>query len=91
MENIRIYGPVQDMERIGVVSFNIEGMHPHEVSHILDEAAAIMTRSGEHCCQPLMRHLGLPAGTVRVSLYLYNNEEEIDLLLDTLEELTRRL
>ncbi len=91
MENIRIYGPAENMERIGVISFNIEGMHPHEVSHILDEAAAIMTRSGEHCCQPLMRHMGLPGGTVRVSLYLYNTEEEIGLLLETLEEITRRL
>lgn len=91
LEHIRIYGPVEDAERIGVVSFNIEDMHPHEVSHILDEAAAIMTRSGEHCCQPLMHHLGLPGGTVRVSLYLYNTAEEIDLLLDTLAEITRRL
>lgn len=91
LEHIHIYGPVEDAERIGVVSFNIGDMHPHEVSHILDEAAAIMTRSGEHCCQPLMHHLGLPGGTVRVSLYLYNTAEEIDLLLDTLAEITRRL
>ncbi len=91
LKNIHIYGPAENTERIGVISFNIEGMHPHEVSHILDEAAAIMTRSGEHCCQPLMRHMGLPDGTVRVSLYLYNTKEEIGLLLETLEEITRRL
>ncbi|WP_292465521.1 cysteine desulfurase [Methanolobus sp.] len=91
LEHVHIYGPENDKDRIGVVSFNIEGMHPHEVSHILDEASSIMTRSGEHCCQPLMNYLGLPGGTVRVSLYLYNTEEEIDLLLDTLDELTRRL
>lgn len=91
LEHVRVYGPMDNAERIGVVSFNIEGMHPHEVSHILDEAAAIMTRSGEHCCQPLMHHLGTPGGTVRVSLYLYNTAEEIDLLLDTIAEITRRL
>lgn len=91
MENVYVYGPTKVKERIGVVSFNVEGMHPHEVSHILDEASGIITRSGEHCCQPLMNHLGLPDGTVRASAYLYNTPDEIDLLLDTVEEITRRL
>lgn len=91
MEKVHVYGPLGTDERIGVVSFNIEGIHPHEVSHILDEASGIITRSGEHCCQPLMDYLGLSGGTVRVSIYLYNTEEEIDLLLNTIEEITRRL
>ncbi|WMW21133.1 cysteine desulfurase [Methanolobus mangrovi] len=91
IENVTVYGPENIHERIGVVSFNVEGMHPHEVAHILDEGAAIMTRSGEHCCQPLMNHMGLESGTVRASLYLYNTDEEVDLLIDTMEELTRRL
>ncbi|WP_319506805.1 cysteine desulfurase [uncultured Methanolobus sp.] len=91
IENVTVYGPENIHERIGVVSFNVEGMHPHEVAHILDEGAAIMTRSGEHCCQPLMNHMGLEKGTVRASLYLYNTDEEVDLLIDTMEELTRRL
>ncbi len=91
IKNVTVYGPEDIHERIGVVSFNVEGMHPHEVAHILDEGAAIMTRSGEHCCQPLMNHMGLENGTVRASLYLYNTEEEVDLLIDTMEELTRRL
>ena len=88
---VTVYGPEDDSERIGVVSFNVEGMHPHEVAHILDEGAAIMVRSGEHCCQPFMEHLGLKNGTVRASLYIYNTEEEVDLLIDTMEEITRRL
>ncbi|MDW7731809.1 MAG: cysteine desulfurase [Methanolobus sp.] len=91
MENVHVYGPLEKKRRIGVVSFNIEGMHPHEVSHILDEASGIITRSGEHCCQPLMDYLGLPGGTVRASIYLYNTEEETDLLLNTVEEIARRL
>jgi Selenocysteine lyase len=91
IKDVTVYGPEDIHERIGVISFNVEGMHPHEVAHILDEGAAIMTRSGEHCCQPLMNHMGLENGTVRASLYLYNTEEEVDLLIDTMEELTRRL
>ena len=47
-----------------------------------------MVRSGHHCCQPLTEYLGLPDGTVRASLALYNNHDEIDMLLATLEELT---
>lgn len=89
IEHVNIYGPLKN--RIGVVSFNIEQMHSHEVAHILDEAANIMVRSGDHCCQPLMQHLGLDQGTVRVSLYIYNTQEEIELLLATVEEITRRL
>lgn len=91
IDEVSIYGPVDNKNRIGVVSFNIQGMHSHEVAHILDEAAAIMVRSGDHCCQPLMKHLGLEQGTVRASLYLYNTEEEIDLLIATVEEIARRL
>lgn len=91
IDEVSIYGPLDDKRRIGVVSFNIRGMHSHEVAHILDEAAAIMVRSGDHCCQPLMKHLGLEQGTVRASLYLYNTEEEIDLLIATVEEIARRL
>ncbi|MDG6244472.1 MAG: cysteine desulfurase [Methanolobus sp.] len=94
LENIRgvnVYGPKDRCDRIGVISFNVEGMHPHEVAHIIDEGAAIMVRSGEHCCQPLMEHLKLDHGTVRASLYLYNTEEEVDMLIETLREMTRRL
>ncbi len=91
IDEVSIYGSLDDKRRIGVVSFNIRGMHSHEVTHILDEAAAIMVRSGDHCCQPLMKHLGLEQGTVRASLYLYNTEEEIDLLIATVEEIARRL
>ncbi len=84
-------GADAETERIGVVSFTVRGMHPHEVAQVLDEAAAILVRSGHHCCQPLMEHLGLPDGTVRASTYIYNTEEEIDMLIATVEELSRRI
>ena len=89
IKNVRVYAPQPPVPRIGVVSFTVDGMHPHEVAQQLDETADIMVRSGHHCCQPLTDHLGLPDGTVRASLALYNNQDEIDMLLATLEELTR--
>ena len=89
IEKVHIYAPRHPVPRIGVVSFTVDGMHPHEIAQQLDETADIMVRSGHHCCQPLMAHLRLPEGTVRASLALYNTEYEIDMLLATLKELTR--
>lgn len=86
---VRVYAPGDPAHRIGVVSFTVEGFHPHEVAQQLDEAAEIMVRSGHHCCQPLAEHLGLPDGTVRASLSFYSTRQEIDLLVATIEELTR--
>ncbi len=89
LEKVNVYGPVGQERRIGVVSFNIEGVHPHDVAHLLDEASAIMVRSGNHCCQPLMTHMGLQSGTVRASFYIYNTTDEVDRLIATIEEITR--
>ncbi len=75
--------------RGGVVSFAVEGLLPHEVALMLDQASSISVRSGHHCCIPLMKHLGLKYGTVRASLYLYNTEDEIEKLLATLEQIAR--
>ncbi|MDP2797240.1 MAG: aminotransferase class V-fold PLP-dependent enzyme [Methanoregula sp.] len=88
-KKIKVYAPRRPEARIGVVSFTVDGFHPHEVAQQLDEMADILVRSGHHCCQPLMESLGLPDGTVRASLALYNTAEEIDMLIATLEELTR--
>ncbi|HJJ48695.1 MAG TPA: cysteine desulfurase [Methanocorpusculum sp.] len=74
----------------GAVSFTVDGVHPHEVAYFLDEAAAIMVRSGEHCCQPLMQKLfpdGNGGGTVRASAYCYNTEDDIDMLVAAVEEI----
>ncbi len=89
IKHVHVYTPSHPVPRIGVVSFTVDGMHPHEVAQQLDETADIMVRSGHHCCQPLTEYLKLPEGTVRASLALYNTDHEIDMLLATLEELTR--
>ncbi|MDD1694988.1 MAG: aminotransferase class V-fold PLP-dependent enzyme, partial [Methanoregula sp.] len=86
---ITLYVPDSPDRRVGVVSFTVEGLHPHEVAQRLDETADIMVRSGHHCCMPLMDRLGLLEGTVRVSLGPYNTNEEVDLFLATVEEITR--
>jgi cysteine desulfurase/selenocysteine lyase len=78
---IVLYGPPAE-RRAGIVSFNIEGIHPHDVAQVLDwEGVAI--RAGHHCCQPLMHRLGV-AATNRASFYLYTVPEEIDRLADGL-------
>jgi cysteine desulfurase/selenocysteine lyase len=89
IEGVFIYGPLDLEDRGGVVSFNIEGQNPHHVALILDQAAGIAVRSGHHCCMPLMKHLGLPEGTVRASLYLYNTEEEVEEFLQKTETIAR--
>ena len=83
---VRVYTPA-DAPLIGTVSFTVDGVHPHEVAYLLDEAAGIMVRSGEHCCQPLMHALCLNGGTVRASAYCYNTADDIDMLIATTEEI----
>jgi len=91
IEGLEVYGPGADSpaERGGVVSFGIEGLLPHEIALMLDQASNICIRSGHHCCIPLMRHLGLKHGTARASLYLYNTDEEIEKFLGNLEQIAR--
>ena len=89
VKGVHVYAAEPPVGRIGVVSFTVDNVHPHEVAQQLDESAEILVRSGHHCCQPLMERLGLPDGTVRASLGLYNTEEEVDMLVATLEEMTR--
>jgi len=89
IDHVKIHGPQNLKNRIGVVSFTIDKIHPHEIAYLLDEKAAILVRSGDHCCIPLIRYLGLENGTVRASLYLYNTLEEIDLLIETIKEIVR--
>jgi cysteine desulfurase/selenocysteine lyase len=66
-----VYGPLDLRDRLGVVSFNIPGLTPHEVASMLD-LEGIAVRSGHHCALPLVKRLGTPMGTTRASLYLYN-------------------
>ena len=86
---VTVYANQNPESRIGVVSFTIEGMNPHEIAQVLDETSDIMLRSGKHCCHPLMDFLGLKDGTVRASIGLYNTVHEIDLLIASVKEILR--
>ena len=78
---ITLYGPPAD-RRAGIVSFDLEGVHPHDVAQILD-MQGVAIRAGHHCCQPLMQKLGVTA-TNRASFYLYTVRDEVDQLVDGL-------
>ena len=83
-----LYGPPAD-RRAGIVSFNVEGIHPHDVAQVLD-SEGVAIRAGHHCCQPLMTRLGV-AATNRASFYLYTVPEEIDRLVDGINKARRIL
>ena len=76
---LRLFGPPAGPDRGGILSFQLEGVHPHDVSEILDRHG-VAVRAGHHCAQPLMERLGVPA-TTRASLAVYNTDEEIDRLV----------
>ncbi|WP_166241895.1 cysteine desulfurase [Paenibacillus turpanensis] len=80
IEGVAIYGPKE--HRVGLVTFNLDDVHPHDVATVLD-AEGIAIRAGHHCCQPLMRWLNV-SSTARASFYMYNTEEEIDHLAKAL-------
>jgi cysteine desulfurase/selenocysteine lyase len=81
-KSITLYGPAPGVARGGVVSFTLADIHPHDLATILDhEGVAI--RAGHHCCQPLMRRLGV-AATARASFYLYNAEDDLEVLVSGL-------
>jgi len=90
IEGVEVYGPSDPRDRVGIVSFNVGGMSPHDVALSLDEEHAIAVRSGHHCALPLMKELfRLPEGTVRASTYVYNTVDEIELLLGAVEDLAK--
>jgi len=84
VDGVVIYGPTDVARRVGVVSFNLGDIHPHDLASILDEEG-VAIRSGHHCAQPLMEFLQVPA-TSRASFYIYNTMQEVDVLVDALEK-----
>jgi cysteine desulfurase/selenocysteine lyase len=84
---VDIYGPPGD-DRGGLVAFNLDVVHAHDTSEILNEFA-VAVRAGDHCTQPLHDKLGA-AASARASFYIYNRKDEVDKLVDALEE-TRQL
>ena len=81
-DGITIYGPDDMAVRGGVISFSYKGIHPHDLSQVLDQRG-VCIRAGHHCAKPLMRCLGVSA-TARASLYVYNDESDVDALVDAL-------
>lgn len=77
---VTVYGPQDSEHHSGVIAFNLDSVHAHDLATALDQEG-IEVRAGNHCTQPLMRYLGI-AATVRVSLYIYNTREEIDHFID---------
>jgi cysteine desulfurase/selenocysteine lyase len=82
-EGVEIYGPPGD-DRGGLVAFNLDGVHAHDLSSIVNEYG-VAIRAGDHCTQPLHDKLGA-AASARASFYIYNTREEIDQLIDALAE-----
>ncbi|WP_136604141.1 cysteine desulfurase [Paenibacillus dokdonensis] len=80
IEGLQLYGPRE--RKVGLVTFNLGDVHPHDVATVLD-ASGIAIRAGHHCCQPLMRWLEA-SSTARASFYLYNTKEDVDRLISAL-------
>lgn len=86
-EELDVYGPKDARKRGGIVSFHHPDVHPHDLGTVLDRRG-IAIRTGHHCAMPMVQSLGV-AATARASMYLYNTEAEIDLLVDALKEALR--
>ena len=84
LDYVEIYATKNRKNHLGVISFNIKGVHPHDVASILD-SCNVAIRSGNHCAQPLMRYLGIDS-TCRASLYFYNTKEDIDKLVNGIQK-----
>lgn len=82
IEGLAIYGPTDPQKRAGIVTFNLNDVHPHDVATVLD-MSGIAVRAGHHCAQPLMKWLEVSA-TARASFYLYNSESDVDRLVEGL-------
>lgn len=84
IDGLTVYGPQDPKDHAGVIAFNIQGLHPHDVATALDyEGVAV--RAGHHCAQPLITHLGI-SSAVRASFYLYNTKEDCDKLVEAIHK-----
>lgn len=84
LDYLTLYLTPNEENHSGVISFNINGVHPHDVASILD-SEGVCVRSGNHCAQPLMRYLGIDS-TCRASFYFYNTKEDVDRLIKALDK-----
>ncbi|MDN6851531.1 MAG: cysteine desulfurase [Tetragenococcus koreensis] len=83
IDGLTIYGPTNPGDHTGVIAFNLEGLHPHDVATALD-MEGVAVRAGHHCAQPLLEYLNVNA-TVRASFYLYNTKEDADRLVEAIK------
>lgn len=83
VEGLHFVGPHEAENRGGILSFTIEGMHPHDIAELANRGG-VCIRAGHHCAQPLMRHLGVSA-TARASVGVYNEREDVDALIEALQ------
>ncbi len=82
IEGLTVYGPENPSQHAGVIAFNIDGLHPHDVATALDyEGVAV--RAGHHCAQPLINHIGI-SSAARASFYIYNTKEDCDKLVEAI-------
>ncbi len=86
--DVRTFGPADASRRAGIVSFDVPGLHPHDVAQFLDAERGVAVRAGHHCAQPLMRRLGVVA-TCRASFHVYNTESEVRALADAVAAVMR--
>jgi len=81
IEGVKVIGPQGIANRGGVISFTIDGLHPHDIGQVMDQYG-VAVRTGHHCAWPLIRKLGL-TGTTRASFYLYNDHSDVDVLVES--------
>jgi len=81
IEGVTVVGPQDLVNRGGVISFTVEGLHPHDIGQVMDQYG-VAVRTGHHCAWPLIRKLGL-TGTTRASFYLYNDFSDVDVLIES--------
>lgn len=84
IEGVTVYGPQDPKDHTGVIAFNVEGLHPHDVATALD-MEGVAVRAGHHCAQPLLKYLNVPA-TARASFYFYNTKKDADRLIDAIHK-----
>mgnify|MGYP001124795150 FL=1 len=87
LDYLTLYTTPNEENHSSVISFNIKGVHPHDVASILD-SEGVCVRSGNHCAQPLMRFLGIDS-TCRASFYIYNTKEDVDYLVNNLKQIVK--
>jgi cysteine desulfurase/selenocysteine lyase len=83
VSGLRVLGPTEAVDRGGAVSFELAGIHPHDVAQVLD-SRGVAVRAGHHCAKPAHTRLGVQSST-RASFYLYTQPEEVDALIDGLD------